>query len=347
MYKAEQELRGQFQSIEQTRRHILELKDEAKAFFAGVKTLYVLGCGSSYSVAKSCAMQFSQHTGLPARAIAAGDLLVNFDAYRKMLPGAGLLLMSRSGSTSEILLAVQRCKKHIPDMRVASVCAVQGAPIAAYADLNIEIPWAFDHSVCQTQTVSNLYTAGLMLCGIAAENDALLEAVESLQKAAPAFCKDVEPVLERLGCGEWSRAVVLADSGVAGLAEEGALAFKEICQRPSNFYHVLDVRHGPIVLVDSQTLVIVFVSGGDSTLQADLVNDIAQHTGHLLVLKAADTDGLAETAVQLRLPYSPFDDVSAIFMIYCIQLLCLKNALHQGLSPDEPKDLASWIRLEA
>ncbi len=57
-----------------------------------------------------------------------------------------------------------------------------------------------------------------------------------------------EQVAER----DWNKVVILADSELEGIASEAALAFAEIPQLPANYYHVLDVRHGPMVLVDQK-----------------------------------------------------------------------------------------------
>jgi glucosamine--fructose-6-phosphate aminotransferase (isomerizing) len=143
----------------------------------------------------------------------------------------------------------------------------------------------------------------------------------------------------------FENAVVLADSSMAGLAEEGALAFKEICQRQSNFYHVLDVRHGPVLTIDEKTLVVVMVSRGDSRLQAELVNDMKGRAGFVLALTCGGDAALASGIKEIRLPNAACDDVSAVFMLYCIQLLCLKHALSRGVDPDKPEGLDPWIKL--
>ena len=95
MYLTEQELRDQFLALRRT----AEALRTCRAVPGGVERLCVLGCGSSYSLAKSAALQFSQHTGLPAWALPAGDVLVNFSAYETMLRGTAVLLLSRSGAT--------------------------------------------------------------------------------------------------------------------------------------------------------------------------------------------------------------------------------------------------------
>ena len=343
MYLTEQELKGQFQAVARTLEALHAKRAEAVAALAGVQTLCALGCGSSFSLAKSAAIQFSQHTGVPAYALAAGDLLVNFPAYEKMLRGTTLLLLSRSGSTSEVVRAAERCKNEL-GCKLLSICAREGTALEALADWNLALPWAFDEAVCQTRTVTNLYVAALGLACIAGGDEAGLSALDALKSHATAFCPAQEAALCALAAQSWSKAVVLADSGMAGLLEEGALAFKEICRRDSNHYHLLDVRHGPMVQIGADTLVIAVLSSGDRALQAALLSDVARKTGHLLVLDCASSgDALPGTRIQL--PECGDDDAKAVFALFCIQLLCFHHAIARGVDPDKPEGLDPWIKL--
>ena len=220
MYLTEQELKGQFQAVARTLEALHAKRAEAVAALAGVQTLCALGCGSSFSLAKSAAIQFSQHTGVPAYALAAGDLLVNFPAYEKMLRGTTLLLLSRSGSTSEVVRAAERCKNEL-GCKLLSICAREGTALEALADWNLALPWAFDEAVCQTRTVTNLYVAALGLACIAGGDEAGLSALDALKSHATAFCPAQEAALSALAAQTWSKAVVLADSGMAAFWRRG------------------------------------------------------------------------------------------------------------------------------
>lgn len=342
MYLTEKEMRDQFNALDRTVGALKACRKEAEAALTNVKSLCVLGCGSSYSLAKSAAIQFSQHTGIPAWALAAGDLLVNFPVYEKLLQGSTLLVLSRSGSTSEAVRAAKQCKEKY-GCKVLSICAKEGSPMEEVADWSLLIPWAFDEAVCQTRTVTNLYAAALGLIYIAAGDDQGLARLEALGGFASTFCSAQENSLAYLAKG-WGRAVVLADGGYAGLAEEGALAFKEICRRDSNHYHVLDVRHGPMVQIGPDTLVVAWISSGDRALQTALLNDVAAKTDHLVVLDFAPA-GDTLPGTHIGLPQCGTDDEKAIFALYCIQLLCCHHALCRGVDPDKPEGLDAWIKL--
>ena len=128
MYVIETEFRTQFEAVAKTAQALTERQTEIGEVLRDIRTLCVLGCGSSFSLACSAATQFSQYTGIPACALPAGDLLVNFAAYKKMLTGATLLLLSRSGSTSEVVLAAERCKEEL-GCKVLSICAKVDTPV--------------------------------------------------------------------------------------------------------------------------------------------------------------------------------------------------------------------------
>ena len=140
MYLTEQELRDQFQALRRTAQALRDCREEALAALEKVEGLCVLGCGSSYSLAKSAALQFSLRTGRPGWALPAGDLLVNFDVYKTLLRGAAVLLLSRSGATSEVVRAARRCREEL-GCPILSICAREGAPVEELTDWDLCIPW--------------------------------------------------------------------------------------------------------------------------------------------------------------------------------------------------------------
>jgi fructoselysine-6-P-deglycase FrlB-like protein len=137
--------------------------------------------------------------------------------------------------------------------------------------------------------------------------------------------------------------VVLGDAELGGLCEEGALAFKEICQLPSNYYHLLDVRHGPMVLVGPETLVIAVLSSGGNELELALVRD-ALKKGATVVVYSDQPLNLPGAVVisfgEVLLP--PARGVPAIALC---QLISYHKSFLTGADPDKPDGLSPWIRL--
>ena len=107
---------------------------------------------------------------------------------------------------------------------------------------------------------------------------------------------------------------------------------------------MLDVRHGPMVQINQDVLVIALVSSGDRALQAGLPADIAKKTSRLLVLDCAPGPQTLP-GHNIQLPACGSDEAKAVFALYCIQVLCLHHAQHRGVDPDNPDGLDAWIKL--
>jgi len=345
MYIVKNEIDSQFSALEQTVIYLENSSEMIKSFFERQKKIVIFGCGSSFSVAKSYAMMFTGLTDIPAFPVAAGDYLVNEKDYSLMIKDSGIIVISRSGSTSEIIRAVKSAKDAGAG-EVISVCGVKGAAISELANVNLEMPWIYDNSVCQTRTVSNFYATGLMMAAIYAKD---LDTIEKLKNASSyyeSFRNKYEPVFKEIAKKQWAHAVVLADSFMAGLAEEGALAFKEICQLNSNHYHVLDVRHGPMVMINKETLVISMISSSERQLQQAVLNDISKKGAVSVVVDCNPcNETLNDVDFRICLPDLQNDKVAAIFMLYCIQNITYEKALLRGVNPDQPDGLDAWIEL--
>ncbi len=344
MYIIRKEIDDQFNALDLTLEYLSSQTKAICDFFRDVSKVVIFACGSSFSVAKSYAMFFSGMKGIPAFAVAAGDYIVNENDYKLMIKDSVIITVSRSGSTSEIIRGAELAKKN-GALKILSICGAKEAEISKLAELNIEMPWIYDHAICQTRTVNNLYAAGLMTAAIISDDTDTINKLRSLSGYFNDFKEKYLSVFEDIAKKPWNHGVVLADSYMAGLAEEGALAFKEICQLNSNHYHVLDVRHGPKVMINKDTLVISIISTGNRMLQQDLVSDI-NRTGALnVVIDCIASNPIQDADARIELPNIDNDKVSAVFMLYCIQNITYFKALHLNVNPDSPDGLDAWIKL--
>ena len=78
---------------------------------SGAGTIIFSGSGSSYEVSRSSAFSASLRLKEKPYALASGDILVNEANYGPLLDDALLVLISRSGSTSEVVHAAEIVKK--------------------------------------------------------------------------------------------------------------------------------------------------------------------------------------------------------------------------------------------
>lgn len=334
-----QEIKSQYEALNHTAKYVDEHMEELKPYITNKKLLAFVGCGSSYSIAKSMAMTANMFS-MNAVALAGGDVLIHAQAYKTMLNDGVIVIVSRSGSTSELMLMVEALKQAGCQFSVVSVACTEGSQLAKISQYCLEMPWAFDNSVCQTRTVSCLYFSVMYALHKLAGLD---ETLKTAINGGEAFMNAHEPVLKEIGQKNWKSAVVLADAQLLGIAEEGALAYKEICQVPSNFYHMLDSRHGPMVLVDQDTLVVIALSDPANQYERALVEDVVKKGATAVVYSdmGANIPNTTDISFGSQLNHG----ARGIPFILINQLIAYYKSGVTGADPDKPSGLDAWIKL--
>lgn len=336
------EIRDTWNALKKTAGYIDDMWQDIESFLRGKKRFVFIGCGSSYSLAKSMSAMAHMGTGYPSSALAAGDILLHAGRYGKCFDGAAVICISRSGRTSELLMALSELRSRGYDFTTASLVCADGTPLADESELTLSMPWAFDNSVCQTRSVTNFYFAAAYVSARITGSGAVLEDLRHIMDNGAEYMEKAEALADELSARPWTHCVVLADAELEGIAEEGALAFKEICQLASNYYHVLDIRHGPMVLLDKNTLVLAAL-GIKNEAEHNLLRDIKKKGSEIVAFSDAP---------------SGFEDIPEIdygrelshmargipFIVLC-QMVSYKKALKTGTDPDNPTGLDPWISL--
>ncbi|SEO87675.1 SIS domain-containing protein [Paenibacillus sp. OV219] len=345
-----EEIKQQYSALLQTYDYMLERRDSITEFVRaqGKSSVTFIGCGSSYTLSASAAFSFRLRTGFPASALAGGDLLLNADAYAPMLRDTLLITPSRSGSTSEIVEAVRLLKAQGDEASVpvlALSCVIDSA-LAEIADFTLTLPWAFDHSVCQTRTVTNLYTANLLLAAFLGDEEDVIADIGFAIAQGEAYMSRVEASIRAVSDYGWTNAVILADGELNGLAAEGAIALTEIAKMQAHAYHLLDVRHGPMVTIGPDTLVIAHLTNQGAEHQRKLMQDIRARGARVIAFGDAtlttlqpDVDLVLTAVSPLALP------AQGIPFLFIPQIVALCSAERQGFNPDQPDGLTAWVKL--
>ena len=342
MSKAQFEIYNQYEAAVKTKELVIKKKELICNLLENINNYVFLGCGSSYYLAKSGAAIASVYGADVSVALAAGDLIVNKSVYKKMIEKSCIIMISRSGMTSEMVLAAEYIKTINPKAVIISICSVNEAPLSKFSDLDLEIPWAFDESVCQTRTVTNLYLALAIMLALRFNDQKTLDDFDRLIENGNNYLRKVTDMVSSIIDREWKNAVVLADAETCGIAEEGALAFNEICQRRSNYYHVLDFRHGPMVLLDKDTLVVVLLSSEETDRQNALLKDLKNRGAFVVCVSSENHSEDSDILVQIK-DYTHI--VKGVALLNVLQIITLGIANTHGINPDEPTGLDAWIKL--
>jgi len=336
------EMHNTFDALKKTASYIESKWTEIEAFFRSKDRFIYVGCGSSYSNAKSFAMICAMGAGKSVMALAAGDILLHTERYLKCLDGAAIVFISRSGRTSELIMALDALREQGCDVAVASLVCADDTPLGEKSDLVLSTPWAFDESVCQTRCVTNAYfMAAYIGAKIVGDTDVLKD-LSLIIEEGPAYLERAESLAKELATEPWTHTVVLADAELEGIAEEGSLVFKEVCQLPSSYHHLLDVRHGPMVLIGKETLVIVAL-GKSNELELSLLKDLKAKGATMIAFSdlPINLEGIRNPSFGKPLSHV----AKGIPFIVLNQMIAYYKSKETGADPDKPTGLDPWISL--
>ncbi len=340
------EMKEQYVALRKTFDFITSKKNEIIKFYKekAPKSMTFVGCGSGYCMCQSGELAAKVRMGIPSATFAAGDLMLNSKDYKNILEGTMIFAPSRSGSTSEVLKAIEKAKS-IFNVPVFAVTCVENSDLNKAANFCIELPWAFDTSVCQTRTVTNLYTADLLIIAYLSGDDKLVEDINKAITAGNEFMEKYESSIKDIAGADWSYVVLLADGEMQGIANEGAVAFVEIAQVLAHYYHLLDVRHGPMVMINKDTLVVACLTKRNFEYQKSLIKDIISRGAKVITYSAEEVEKIEGVSLQINSGISLDNAVSGIPFIFIPQALAYYKAEKNGIDADNPDGLTAWIKL--
>ena len=345
MFLTEKEILDTPNALKQTYSYVCEKSEEIKAFFEKNNRKFTFfGCGSSYMLSKSAAALFASYENTSAAAIAAGEYLVDPDFWRETVRDSVVVTISRSGKTSEMVKAVKHIKETL-GCKVISISMKDNNDIMPMSQLNITLDWCYDNSVCQTRTVTNLYTAVLLLASYYANDEALRLSVKAACETNEKFMTENRETLEKIASLDWEDVTVLADGPVRGIAEEGALAFTEISMLTGRYFPMLDYRHGPIVISNEKSLTIMLINPAEDSLQKDMVADVISHGGPVVVV-SKHKDNIYGATAHIQIDGIEKFAAWGIPFIYLSQMTSLIKSVNMGGNPDAPKGLDAFIILK-
>jgi fructoselysine-6-P-deglycase FrlB-like protein len=232
--------------------------------------LAVLGCGTSLYIAQAYARTredagHGETDAFPASEMPAGR---RYDA---------VLALSRSGTTTEVLIALQRLGPGTPTV---ALTAVADSPLAEAAGTAVVLAFADERSVVQTRFATTALVYLRAHLGIDPRGAA---------DAAQAVLTDRLPV----DPAAFDRFHFLGSGWTVGLAAEAALKLREAGRAWTESYPAMEYRHGPIATADERTLVVAF-----DPLDDALASDIRATGARLL---DAGTEPLATLVLCQRL----------------------------------------------
>lgn len=309
--------------------------------------IVLTGAGTSAFIGDIIAPWLSRHTGKSFSAVPTTDLVTNPMDY--LNPTQPLLLISfaRSGNSPESVAAVELANQFVPECYHLSITCneagslYQAAVTSDNAFALLMPAETHDRAFAMTSSITTMMASCLAVFAPEAINSRTFRDVADRCQAIIASLGDFSDGV--FGNAPWKRIVYLGSGGLQGMARESALKVLELTAgKLAAFYDSsTGFRHGPKSLVDSETLVVVFVSSHPYTRQydLDLLAELRRDGQAMRVVAiAADRDAIIEAGPHILLPPSRhfFDTELAFCFLMYAQAFALTQSISVGNTPDTP-----------
>lgn len=294
------------------------------------------GCGSTMYLSLAAAALFQELTGLRARGVPASELWLYPGGSITRRGSTLLVAVSRSGTTTETLRAVQRFRECEDGGRVLTLSCYPEGELAELGDVNLVLEAGQERSVAQTRAFSVLYLSTVYLAHRWAELDPA--PLHALPSAAAQLTADLPAKVVKLANdSSLDRFYFLGSGPRYGLAAELSLKMKEMSLSHSEPFHFLEFRHGPQSMVTKGTLLVGLVSEVNEASEQLLLEEMRQRGAETLSVGPLDCD----VSISGEIPESARN----VLYLPPLQRLALARAQANELDPDRPHNLTSVVTL--
>jgi len=294
------------------------------------------GCGSTYYLALAAAALYQELTGRAARAVPGGELLLNPQTVVRDQISQLLVAISRSGTTTETLKAVEKFKAE----KRGDVVIVSNYDevLSRLADVNIVISKGQEESVAQTRSFASMYVAATACCARMAGRYDLLEAMKKLPEVGNWVIGNYEAFAKALGENlNFDRFYFLGSGIRYGLACEVNLKMKEMTLTHSEPFHFLEFRHGPMSMVNENAVVVGMLSDANRVHEARVLSEMKMLGATVVGLGESDADVVFESGIS--------ESVRGVLYLPVLQLMAFYRSMAKGLNPDRPNNLTAVVKL--
>ncbi|MBQ4346881.1 MAG: glutamine--fructose-6-phosphate transaminase (isomerizing) [Firmicutes bacterium] len=317
-----------------------------------LERIYIVACGTAYHAGLLGKYLLEKIPRIPVFAEVASEF-----RYRDPIIDENTLVIvvSQSGETTDTLEALRLAKRG--GARVLAVVNVLGSSIAREADEAFYILAGPEIAVASTKAYSAQVAAmyliachvGLELGSLSAEDFARIRAeLLALPEKVEAIIARQTEVFDLAKKYLGAKNVFFIGRGPDHLASmEGSLKLKEIAYLHSEAYAAGELKHGPIAMLEGESLVIAMATGEE--LFSKTLSNIKEVKARYAKVLAVATEGNTEIEKEADdVFYIPKTEAILRPLLANIpsQLFAYYTALLLGTDIDKPRNLAKSVTVE-
>jgi glutamine---fructose-6-phosphate transaminase (isomerizing) len=310
--------------------------------------IFFTGCTSPYYAGTCAAAFWRSETGMEAKAIPSSELVL-YPAYYYPNPTGNpiLIALSRSGKTTETLLAVEEFNRRYPGRVIVIGCNPE-SQLTKMASLNLLLPKSAENTIPQTRSLSAMYLSALLITSYYTGQVETIEALHQAPSKVDSILEGSDAKVKVLIDGrEFKNIFVLGSGPLYGMALEIGLKLMEMTTTDAFSYPFLESRHGPRSLIDENTLVIGMYSRGGLKYEAQLMNELTTRHGATtlaIVPQAGWETGRVSASISVNSDWP--DGYLGLAYLPVGQLASFYCAAAKGLNPDTARHHTPYVEIQ-
>ena len=324
-------------------------------YLRGVRRIYIVACGSAYYVGCLGKYILEKACRIPVEPILASE-------FRYAQPVLGddtlVIIISQSGETADTLAALREA--NTLGARTLAIVNVVGSAISKAAH-DVIYTWAGPEiAVATTKAYSTqlsviyllaLYIGDLLGTLNAEEYQTMLKALTELPELLSSML--TEDYLDRIEAlagelFEHHDVFFIGRNLDSATCLEGSLKLKEIAYVHSEAYAAGELKHGPISLIEDNTLVIA-VAGVPELFDKTMSNvkEVKARGANVLGLTTEDLEAdVCKTVDRYLLVPKTHPLLQPSLNVVPLQIFSYYMALARGCDVDKPRNLAKSVTVE-
>jgi glutamine---fructose-6-phosphate transaminase (isomerizing) len=347
-HQTAQEILSQPDTWVETARQLEQNADLLGAFegFSPREPWLFVACGSSYYLSRTIAAQWAKLLKVACTAVPASELLFAPQDVMRRSGARQVVLVSRSGKTTEVLRAAEWLKANSTVSTLGVTCSKDSALEKTCTHL-LKLPWADEKSMVMTRSFTSILLLFERLGAKFVGDSGLASALEGLpEKTAAWLAANADKIRAFAAKRRFADFVFLGQGAHYWLAQEAALKMTEMSSSYAQAYHTLEFRHGPKSIASKETLITFLLSDEAITEESLLIGELKKlGAAILVVVNRATAELRQESDLLIELGLSEPEYARMALTAIPAHLLGLAVGLRKGLNPDAPQNLSRAVVL--
>ncbi len=305
-----------------------------------------VGCGSSYYLSRLIAALWTKYFYIPVTAVPASELLFAPEETLRRTGAEQVVLMSRSGETTEVLRAAELLQSHKTVQSLGVTCNPESI-LEKLCTHAFKLTIADEQSVVMTRSFTAILLSFQRLALHFVSDNQFSTALDQLPQKGQKWLDVNAQKIQKFAGRRIFRDYVFLGQGVNyWLAQEAGLKVTEMSSSYAQVYHSLEFRHGPRSIAGPDTLITILMSDVSASAEANLCAELKElGAATCAIVNRATPEVLknADLLIELGLDGPEF----ARYAVSAIPAHLLGTAigLQKGLNPDAPRNLTRAVVL--